>query len=283
MTAPLDGQTALVTGAASGIGCALSHELATRGATVVVTDLDEQRCDRVAQDIRRAGGRAEAQPLDVTDAEAFQQVADAVVDDHGRIDFLFNNAGIGLAGQVRDMTVADWRSVVEVNLWGVIHGVSAAYPAMVEQGTGHIVNIASGAGILPRPGMAAYAATKHAVVGLSTSLRVEAEPLGVRVSVVCPGYIGTDIQKHTRYINIDPRQLLAAIPSAVKPMPPLACAKRILKGVRKNRAIIPVHSLAYLEWWIYRLSPHLALRLTRMRVRQFEASRRTAEQDQRRG
>ena len=126
--------------------------------------------------------------------------------------------------------------------------------------------------MLPRPGMAPYAATKHAVVGLSTSLRAEAAGLGVRVSVVCPGYIGTEIMAKTRYVGLDGAALQASIP--IRPMSPRACAEVVLRGVRRNRAVIPVTGLTWLEWWVYRLSPRVGVALACWRGAQMRALRR---------
>ena len=117
---------------------------------------------------------------------AVQALVDGAFRDLGRVDYLFNNAGVNLCAELRDTTLEDWDLLIDMNLRGVIHGVHAAYPIMREQGFGHIVNIASAAGLIPAAAEGAYAATKHAVVGLSSSLRIEAESFGVKVSVVCP-------------------------------------------------------------------------------------------------
>ncbi len=210
--------------------------------------------------------------LDVTDAEGFKRVAQDIAGHEGAIDFLFNNAGVGLAGEVRDMKLADWKPLVDVNLWGVINGIQAVYPAMAERGQGHIVNVASGAGLVPRPGMTAYAASKHAVVGLSHSLRAEAADLGVNVSVVCPGYIGTNIQSSTKYLAMDGKALTDKIP--IKPMSAEKCAQIILKGTRKNRGIVMVGVYPRIDWWLYRLAPEFAIWVSRWRARQFRAHRK---------
>lgn len=260
-------RVALVTGAASGIGLALSRALSAAGAIVVLTDRDLEGARAAAADLARAEGAA----LDVTDADAFRALVADVEARHGAVDFLFNNAGVGLAGEVRDLSVADWRPVMEVNVFGVIHGVAAVYPGMIARGFGHIVNIASGAGLCPRPGMTAYAASKHAVVGLSTSLRLEAEPYGVRVSTVCPGYIETNIQNSTRFVKLDREGLTASIP--IKPMSAEDCATRVLKAAEKNQAVIPVQFVAWIDWWLWRLSPRLSLFISRYRAAQFRKHR----------
>ena len=277
----LTDRVALVTGAGSGIGLALARELARRGARVVLTDVDPERARAAAVALGETGARVRALPLDVTQAAAFREVVADTIAREGRLDLLFNNAGVGLAGEVRDMSLADWRRVLDVNLWGVIHGVDAAYAAMIEQGSGHIVNVASGAGIMPRPGMTAYAASKHAVVGLSTSLRAEAAEHGVRVSVVCPGAVDTGILDATRWVNLDAGRLRARIANVpIRPLSAEACARAILRGVARDRAVIPVSALTRFEWLVYRVFPGLGQLLARWRGRQIASTRLRGAEDE---
>jgi NAD(P)-dependent dehydrogenase (short-subunit alcohol dehydrogenase family) len=187
------GKVAFVTGGASGIGRALCEELAARGAEVVVADRQAALAEEVARGIRGHGGRASACELDVCDAEAFRKAAASTIAKSGQIDYLFNNAGIAVGGEVANYKAADWDDVIDVNLRGVAYGVSAVYPHMMSRGRGHIVNTASVAGLLPPPEAVSYTATKHAVVGLSRALRIEASRYGVRVSALCPGVIRTPI------------------------------------------------------------------------------------------
>lgn len=261
-----EGKTAIVTGGGSGIGAALAEELSRRGARVVVADLDP---DRAAEVALRVGGRSAR--LDVTDGAAFQELAAKVTREDGRIDLLFNNAGVGVTGAVEDLTLADWRRVVDVNLWGVIHGVDAVYPQMIRQRSGYIVNTASGAGLSPRPGMTPYAAAKHAVVGLSTSLRAEAAPHGIGVSVLCPGYVATNIVRSSRHVNTDVDAMMAKIP--FRPMTAEACARSTLRGVEARAPIIVPSAQAWLEWIAFRISPALSLRIAAFRAAQFRAHR----------
>jgi len=185
--------TAIVTGGASGIGRAISEELAQRGCDVVLADLQIELAKEVASQIRASGGTATAVKVDVTDFPAMDKLVHATVTRTGRLDYLFNNAGIVIGGGVDHYGIEDWNRVIDVNLRGVVNGVQAAYKIMLAQGFGHIVNTASMAGLMSGPGNVVYTTTKHAVVGLSTSLRAEAASQGVRVSVVCPGVIRTPI------------------------------------------------------------------------------------------
>ena len=177
---------AIVTGAASGIGRALAEELARRGAAVTLADLQAEVHD-AATSISYASPRsAAAFTLDVTEFESVRRLVERVAEQHGRLDFMFNNAGIAAGGELRDHTIDAWNKIIDVNLRGVVHGVQAAYPLMLRQRFGHIVNTASMQGLMPAPLTASYSATKHAIVGLSKALRVEAAAAGVHVSV-CAG------------------------------------------------------------------------------------------------
>src|SRR3954447_14933818 len=169
------GTTALVTGGASGIGRALGAALEDAGARV-------ERCDIIAKD-----GRCRL--LDVRDFGAFA----ALVKEIGPVDLLLNCAGISLGGATHEVSASHWDRIIDVNVRGVVNGVRAVYPSMIDRGQGQIVNVASGAGLVAPPFVAAYAMTKHAVVGLSTALRAEAALHGVRVSVLCPGAVDTPI------------------------------------------------------------------------------------------
>jgi len=203
--------------------------------------------------------------LDVADAGAVAELIGRVADDHGHLDLLFNNAGVGVWGDVADLTLAHWNRAIDVNLKGVVHGVVAAYPLMVRQGRGHIVNTASLAGLVPGPLLTPYAMTKHAVVGLSTGLRVEAAAHGVRVSVVCPGIIETPLLDKGNPPDLpatgplpDGRKMLTR--SMGRPYPAASLADDVLAGVARNRAFIVTPRHARAAWALYRLSPELVVR-----------------------
>jgi NAD(P)-dependent dehydrogenase (short-subunit alcohol dehydrogenase family) len=259
------GRVAIVTGAASGIGKALAGTLARRGATVVLADIDEAGA-KAAADALAAGppGRVSGVALDVTDAEAVAALVERVAQDHGHLDFLFNNAGIAVAGPVSELTLAHWNRTIDVNLRGVVHGVVAAYPIMIRQGRGHIVNTASLAGLLPSPMLTPYGMTKHGVVSLSESLRMEAAEHGVRVSVVCPGVIDTPLLDKGNPPDLPPvvhvpnaRTLLTKMIGRAYPAASLA--EDVLDGVARNRPIIVTPRHARIPWRIYRISPRLMI------------------------
>lgn len=253
------GEVVLVTGAASGIGAALAEQLTRHGARVYRADKN---------------GAGEILALDVTDGVAFRRAVEAIIEKEGRLDALFNNAGIGLAGPAEELTLEDWRRIVEVDLIGVMNGIAAAYPHMVRAKKGRIVNTASGAGLAPRPGMTAYAAAKHGVIGLSVSLRAEAALFGVEVTAICPGYVATRIMDSSKMINLDANKLKEKIPIA--PMTAERCAELALRGVAKNQAIVAISAYVKLDWYLYRVSPALSAWIARWRARTMRKSLLTA-------
>ena len=269
---------AIVTGAGSGIGRAIALELARRGSQVVLADIELADAQAVADEIAGGGGRARAQRVDVADAAAIEALIAHVAAEQGRLDYLFNNAGIAVVGDASVYTPESWRCIVEVNLMGVVHGVQAAYPRMLAQGYGHIVNIASTAGLLPSPLLVSYSTTKHALVGLSRSLRTEAQSRGVRVSVACPGVIRTPILQGGKHGILllplseqEQRRSVAEFFEKLRPMEPATFARRLLDHVARNQGTIIIPGWWRLLWWLDRLSPNLSAWLAR---RVFEADRR---------
>jgi NAD(P)-dependent dehydrogenase (short-subunit alcohol dehydrogenase family) len=263
---------AIITGGANGIGRELAKALSRAGARVVVADVNDELGERVVDDISATGGVARYRHTDVADE---QSMADLFADtraNEGAIDFAFNNAGIAVGGDSRDLTFDQWRKVTDVNYWGVVYGSKFAFDAMAEQGHGHIVNIASLAGLIPFPTSLPYAATKHAVVGLSMSLRAEGRDLGVKVSVVCPGFIDSNIYSAAEVVNLPPIDVAADIP--FKLVETDKAAAKILKGVARNKAIIVFPTYARIFWWISRLKYALLSPLSMKTVRDMRKLRR---------
>jgi short-subunit dehydrogenase len=198
-----------------------------------------------------------------------KKLVDDTASEYGRLDYMFNNAGIGIGGEARDLTLEHWMRIINVNLLGVIYGTTAAYSLMVRQGFGHIVNTASLAGLIGDPIVLPYVTSKFAVVGLSQTLRNEAAGLGVKVSVVCPGYVQTPVWDSP----------LLKVKKEDLPKPPFKmidatkAAGCIIKGVERNQAFIvfPLH--ARLLWWLYRISQSLLEPLGRKMVKDFRAVR----------
>ncbi|GLZ05713.1 short-chain dehydrogenase [Actinomadura sp. NBRC 104412] len=267
---------AVVTGGASGIGRAIATALVARGDTVLVTDIDADGAHRVADRLNTLGrGKAAAAALDVTDAAAVAATYQGVRDEHRRLDLVFNNAGIAVGGLAEELTLDHWNRAIDINLKGVVHGVHAAYPIMLEQGSGHIVNTASLAGLVPMPAGIPYTATKHAVVGLSLGLRAEAAGRGVKVSVVCPGFVDTPL-----LVNVNPglpetrlsgdakADIARAAPRLYTPE---KLARDIMRGVRRNQALIVAPANGRAAWRAARLNPALAVRAARLFVDRMRA------------
>ncbi|MEO8429454.1 MAG: SDR family oxidoreductase [Verrucomicrobiota bacterium] len=267
-----ENRVALVTGGASGIGRALCEKLATDGAFVVVADINFPGAEEVAAAIRQRAGRATAVLLDVSREAEFQKVVNDIFAAHGRLDYLFNNAAVAIVGEFRDGNVADFRRVVDVNLFGVVHGTMAAYRVMLRQGFGHIMNISSVTGLMPTPILTAYSTTKWAIVGFSTALRAEAAGLGVKVSVACPGLVRTDIGEHNVYWNVRKEDHLAQLPLrwAVEPG---QVAKAILRGVARNQEIIVYPFSGRVAWWIYRACPSVLAPVMRRMLQRYRVLR----------
>lgn len=257
-----EGASALVTGGATGIGFALVEALLARGTRVTMVGRREGRLEEAAERLGRPSTLTHAS-CDVTDAAAVKTVVDGLVAREGVIDLLFNNAGVGMAGEVKDADLADWERMWRVNVMGVVHGIHAAYPHMIERGSGHIVNVGSSAGLVPQAGMAHYVAAKHAVTGLSGALRTEARRYGVRVTVVCPGPVKTEILEQSAYRGLDGdkiRQAAGAVGMSAR-----ECARQVLAAVERDAYIAPITALARVGFALHRLSPELARRVNALR------------------
>lgn len=263
-----------MTGGASGIGRAMGEEFAARGCTVVLADRQIELAREVAVEIEKRGNAASAADLDVRDLAAFQTLAQQIRARFGHIDFLFNNAGIGVGGGMETYAPEDWTDVLDVNLRGVANGVQAVYPTMIEQRSGHIVNTASMAGLIPSPAQGSYTASKHAVVGLTKALRVEAKRFGVRASVLCPGPVRTPILTGGRFgrvrLALSEEEILK-LWERFRPMAPELFARRAVDAVLRNQAIIVLPSWWKALWYLERLSPRLSLRLSEALHQRLEA------------
>jgi NAD(P)-dependent dehydrogenase (short-subunit alcohol dehydrogenase family) len=266
-------KVAFITGGASGIGAAFARELARQGIEVVLADRQVGLAEEVAAAIRQEGSEATSVELDVRDAAWFQQVVEDTVARAGRIDYLFNNAGIGVAGAIRSYTLPDWYDVFDVNLRGVAHGVHAVYPVMCRQGFGHIINTASLAGLVPTGEAASYAATKHAVVGLSKALRIEAAEHGVKVTALCPGVIRTPIMTAGKYGRMKlakgSEAKVMELWERMRPMDVDTFARKALREIERNKPIVIVPSMWKMFWLLERVSPRLSLWLWSKMYSQF--------------
>ena len=256
----------VVTGAASGIGFAVSEALLQAGAIVVLADRDTITLASAVGQLAGHGGRVHSASVDVTNQEQVQRLIEDTASRHGRIDFLFNNAGVGGTLPIGQATLEHWRRIIDLNLWGVIYGVHAALPIMRRERRGHIINTASIAGLVPLPYQALYGATKYAVVGFSECLRYELEDEGIHVSVVCPGSVvsriwGTSIAGEYR----ETRPPDDAIPAE-------EAARTILTGVANKEGIIALPEAARAFWRQYWSSPEATANVLRDMARQRRSS-----------
>ena len=265
----------IITGGSSGIGRALGAALVARGDDVVLAARTEADLQRTADELNAQGpGKAWGSVLDVRNADEVTDLVNDVYDNYGRLDLMINNAGIGVIGFAHELILHYWERIYDTNVRGVLHGVLAAYPIMIKQGHGQIANTASLAGLVPSPLQGPYTMTKHAVAGLTMSLRVEARAYGVRVNLICPGVIETPLLDKggppglppTPHVFADARGLLRHATHSA-PYPVARLAREVLSDLDKDRPIIVRPSSARWLWRLYRLSPRIAETYGRSYVR----------------
>jgi NAD(P)-dependent dehydrogenase (short-subunit alcohol dehydrogenase family)/pimeloyl-ACP methyl ester carboxylesterase len=265
------GQLVLVTGAGSGIGRATAYAFAEAGARVIAVDRDAEAAARTAEMSRLIGAPdAWAEAVDVSDEMAMEKLADKVLTEYGVVDVLVNNAGIGLSGSFFDTTTDDWRKVLDVNLWGVIHGCRLFGRHMTERGQGgHIVNVASAAAYQPSRALPAYSTSKAAVLMLSECLRAELAGQDIGVSAICPGFVNTAITSTAHFAGVDAeeerrRQKRTARLYGARNYPPEKVADAVLDAVVRNAAVVPVTPEARLFRAMSRFTPGALRALARV-------------------
>lgn len=237
------GKVAVVTGAGSGIGQALAIELARSGASVAISDIDTEGLATTEERLKSIGASVKADRLDVTEREAFELYADAVKEHFGKVNQIYNNAGIAFAGDVEVSQFKDIEKVMDVDFWGVVNGTKVFLPHLIESGDGHIINVSSVFGLFAVPGQAAYNAAKFAVRGFTEALRQEMElsEHPVKVTTVHPGGIKTNIARNMMAVDgVDKDQLTKTFDKKLANTTPEKAARIILEGVRKNKARILV-------------------------------------------
>jgi len=258
-----------ITGAGSGLGKALALRFAREGWRVAATDLKLETVEQTLKEVQAAGGSGFAMVCDVTSEESFAAVAARLNSEWGGLDVVVNNAGVATAGTVLDSPIKQWQWVLDINLLGCVRGSRAVIPIMTAQGSGHIVNIASFAGIANPPAMASYNAAKAAVISLSESLRFEVEPQGVNVSVVCPSFFKTNLLATSRSgggvesaANTAP-QMEKIVQKLMEKSTITAdgVAEAIFNAVRDQRFLVLAHADDRKRALIKRLSPELYFRM----------------------
>ena len=264
-----ENKVAAVTGAGSGIGRALAIELGRHKCDVALSDINEEGLLDTVEQVRRLCVHVTSQKVDVADREAVHAWADQVVDEHGKANLIFNNAGVALASTVEGMSYGDFEWLMDVNFWGVVHGTKAFLPHLKASGDGHIINISSVFGLVGIPSQSAYNSAKFAVRGFTESLRQELDMMnyGVSASSVHPGGIKTAIARSSRIdrsvrdlgiSDTDSREKFekSFITGADK------AARVILDGVRRNQRRILVGPDARVFDWVVRLLPSTYQRIT---------------------
>jgi NAD(P)-dependent dehydrogenase (short-subunit alcohol dehydrogenase family) len=243
-------KVAVITGGASGIGLATAEALAKEGTKLVLADVEEKALETAAAKLRASGAAAIGVVTDVTSRAAVEALADATWKHFGRADVVFNNAGVAVAGPVTGMTHADWRWVIDVDLWGVIHGVEAFVPRLVEQGEGgHVLATASFAGLVPNLGLGAYCVAKYGVVALMEVLHRELRPHEIGASVLCPMRVRTNIDESGRnrqpgyggpeaqhYPKLEDGQMAGRVIDVSE------VAALVVKGIKRNQLYLLPHA-----------------------------------------
>ena len=244
----------VVTGAASGIGAALCEQLVQCGAVVIAIDIDEKGLEKLV-----VKGKASTSIIaDVTNFKAMQGAAKQLFVEFGSIDLWFNNVGIAMVGELHQVPPKQFDQIIDVNLRGQLNGIYAVYSHMVEQGDGQIVNVGSIAGVLPSPFQIPYVTSKYALTGLTLALRMEARGLNIKVNLVCPGGVDTDIWESARVTESpikSPEELKSLFFWRPKLLSSNNAAVRILRGVKKDHPIIFTDKYTKTFWFINRLFP----------------------------
>jgi NAD(P)-dependent dehydrogenase (short-subunit alcohol dehydrogenase family) len=256
----------IVTGGASGIGRAIAEALGEKGARAIIL-LDRQTAASAevtkALQAKQTKAEVKAYEVDVRNFTDVERVVKETKETYGRIDYVFNNAGVVVGGTIEQIGIEGFNYVLDVNLCGIVNGVLAAYPIMKEQGFGHIINTASILGLIPvGERWTAYGASKYAIVGLSTNLRIEAARHGVYVSALCPCIIRTPIFRGGEYGRLPDG--IEKVFEKSHPMDPKVFATKALKKIAKNKSIIVFPVWPYkIVWFLHRLWPSLGLYLAR--------------------
>ena len=240
------GKVVVITGAAHGLGEATAKAFAARGARLALCDIDGEGLLELKGALEERGTEVLTGLVDVTQASQFEEFSESVYQEFGHVDVLVNNAGVVLAGRMQDMTLEDWQWIVGINMWGVIHGTHFFYPGMSRRGSGHVVNIASAAALMPLPVLSAYSGTKSAVLSMTRAWRAEGAVHGVGFTAICPGMMNTNIAKSIRICTGAERRSISPPGEKAnrfmnnKRYDPAHIAEQILRAVEKNKSVAPI-------------------------------------------
>lgn len=247
----------------------MAAQLAGYGAKVVIADIDSAAATKLERELIAAGGTASTYTVDMIDEQQVIGLVADTVKQYERIDYWINGVGIVMGGELRDTALSDWHKVIHTNLRSTVNGTHIAYQQMLQQGSGHLVNIASAAGLLPTPVMAVYTTSKFAIVGLTHSLYAEARHLNINVSVVAPGFVDTPIYQTAIYNQMDKPKTLDLLLNKFPIQTPEQAAARIITGIARRKLTIHTWWLLRLVWTFYRVSPKAYLVISTYFVKLF--------------
>lgn len=247
-------QVIAITGGGSGLGQALARLYAKRGWHIAISDLSAERAAALAAELAQSGTEVLAQVCDIRKAEDLQAFVDAVAARFGRIDIFVNNAGVAGAGSLEQTSFDDWQWMLDINLMGVVRGSKAVVPLLRKQGFGHVVNIASLAGVASAPMMASYNVAKAGVISLSESLRSDLSGTGVGVTVVCPSFFVSDLHSTARTSNADQQRIVAKMVNKAQYTAD-DIAAIVARAVDAKRFMVLPQKDAKFTWWFKRIAP----------------------------
>ncbi len=264
----LKDKVVLITGGASGIGRASAIEFAKLGAKLVLADVNEKGMKETADETAKYGSEILLVKTDISKEKDVENLVKKALDKFSRVDVLLNNAGVGMSAEIRDMTIPEWEWILGINLWGTIYTTHYLLPHMVEQGSGHIVNVSSAVGLVNFvPMQPAYTTIKFALVGFSEVLRTESERFGIGVTAICPGSVDTNFFETTKYKGYK-RAVIDDLPKFMF-LSPEKIAKKIIHAVKKNKALIIISGVAKIAYFMNRLSPALGRQLAKKNMKLF--------------
>lgn len=252
MKTPLAHSVVVVTGGASGIGKEIVNQLVRKNARVIIVGRTRKTGHSFQKELKKQGFNVDFEHVDMTHQKDVEKMIDRIVKKYGMIDYFYNNAGIFMGGEIRDTKIEHWHEVAHNNIDATMNGTHYAYQQMIKQGFGHIVNVASAAGLFPVPAMGIYGSTKFMIVGLTHTLRNEAKAFGVNVSVVCPTIVNTPLYDTAIYNKVDAGKALKTRGTLQTAE---VAAKKIIRGVRRNRAVIHTSFVTHATWLLYRIVP----------------------------